>query len=87
MSHRLYKILVDDDGEKVKDKKWCLLSYGGDTSRTLCTGEAIDGSSIVEFDDKIEDYLELDTNSEELWREIFYSCLGNPRILGYILFY
>ena len=28
-----------------------------------------------------------DTDSSDLWRTLFYSCLGNPRILGYILNY
>jgi hypothetical protein len=35
--------------------------------------------------DGIEKYLEVE--NEEFWRTLFYSCLGNPRILGYILFY
>ncbi|WP_430734844.1 hypothetical protein [Halodesulfovibrio aestuarii] len=33
----------------------------------------------------IDDYL--DADSDEFWRQLFYSCLGNPRILGYILYY
>jgi len=28
-----------------------------------------------------------DTSSSELWQTLFYSCLGNPRILGYVLFF
>lgn len=34
---------------------------------------------------KIQDYF--DSDSEEFWRTLFYACLGNPRILGYILYY
>lgn len=37
--------------------------------------------------DEIETFFEVDTNADELWRSLFYSCLGNPRILGYVLFY
>lgn len=29
----------------------------------------------------------LDTDSDDFWRQLFYSCLGNPRILGYVLYY
>lgn len=29
----------------------------------------------------------LDSDNAEFWRTVFYSCLGNPRILGYILYY
>ena len=36
-------------------------------------------------DDPPEVYFE--SESPEFWRTIFYSCLGNPRILGYVLFY
>ncbi|SHO53763.1 MarR family transcriptional regulator [Desulfopila aestuarii] len=32
-----------------------------------------------------ETYFE--TESDDFWKIIFYSCLGNPRILGYILYY
>lgn len=32
-----------------------------------------------------EEYFE--TDSTDFWRILFYACLGNPRILGYILFY
>jgi len=28
-----------------------------------------------------------DTTSADFWQTLFYSCLGNPRILGYILFF
>lgn len=28
-----------------------------------------------------------DTSSADFWQTLFYSCLGNPRILGYILFF
>jgi hypothetical protein len=35
--------------------------------------------------DEPDTYFE--TSSPEFWRTLFYSCLGNPRILGYILFY
>jgi predicted transcriptional regulator len=28
-----------------------------------------------------------DTASADFWQTLFYSCLGNPRILGYILFF
>ncbi len=28
-----------------------------------------------------------DTSSNDFWQTLFYSCLGNPRILGYILFF
>lgn len=28
-----------------------------------------------------------DSISDEFWRTLFYSCMGNPRILGYILYY
>ena len=28
-----------------------------------------------------------EANSPEFWRTLFYACLGNPRILGYVLFY
>lgn len=32
-----------------------------------------------------EEYFEID--STDFWRTLFYACLSNPRILGYILFY
>jgi hypothetical protein len=32
-----------------------------------------------------EVYFEIE--AEDFWRILFYSCLGNPRILGYILYY
>jgi len=35
--------------------------------------------------DGIEKYMEVE--NEEFWKTLFDSCLGNPRILGYILFY
>lgn len=28
-----------------------------------------------------------ETESDDFWKITFYSCLGNPRILGYILYY
>ena len=28
-----------------------------------------------------------ETESDDFWRILFYSCLGNPRILGYVLYY
>ena len=35
--------------------------------------------------DKPEKYFE--TEASDFWRILFYACIGNPRILGYILFY
>jgi hypothetical protein len=32
-----------------------------------------------------EEYFESD--SDDLWRTLFYACMGNPRILGYVLFF
>jgi predicted transcriptional regulator len=34
---------------------------------------------------KPEEYFETETS--DFWRALFFSCLGNPRILGYILYY
>lgn len=34
---------------------------------------------------KPEEYFE--TEATDFWRTLFFSCLGNPRILGYILYY
>lgn len=43
-------------------------------------------SRINHFCDESSDvYLTID--AEEFWRQVFYSCLGNPRILGYILYF
>lgn len=36
-------------------------------------------------ENKLHEYMELE--STDFWQTLFYSCLGNPRILGYILFY
>lgn len=35
--------------------------------------------------ENLETYFE--TESDDFWKITFYSCLGNPRILGYILYY
>lgn len=35
--------------------------------------------------ESIETYF--DSNSDDFWRSIFYACHGNPRILGYILYF
>ena len=35
--------------------------------------------------EKAETYF--DTSSSDFWQSLFYACLGNPRILGYILFF
>jgi len=43
------KILVNDDGEKEKFTKWHLVAFGGDTERTLCDGQAFDGSTEVVY--------------------------------------
>lgn len=42
----LVKILIDDDGKK-GDNKFHVLTNYGDTTRVLCSGEAIDGSTEV----------------------------------------
>lgn len=34
---------------------------------------------------KVEDYF--DTNSEDVWRVLFYASMANPRIIGYLLHY
>ena len=54
MAHTLVKVIKTDDGEKVNttDQTWCATAFGGNTTRTLCTGEAIDGSSDVEVETK-----------------------------------
>ena len=44
----LVKITALESGEPVEDAKWCLLLAIGDTARTVCTGDAIDGSSHYE---------------------------------------
>ena len=46
------KILKHDDGEKSTNKRWHLLTNYGDTLRTLCSGEALDGSSSIVFNQK-----------------------------------
>ena len=54
MAHTLVRITKTEDNENVNiiDQVWCVTAFGGDTTRTLCTGEAIDGSSHVEVDTK-----------------------------------
>lgn len=34
---------------------------------------------------KVEDYF--DTNSDDVWRVVFYASMANPRIIGYLLHY
>jgi hypothetical protein len=36
-------------------------------------------------EDKLNEYIEVEAT--DFWQTLFYSCLGNPRILGWILFY
>ena len=43
------KITVTDDGEVIKDPKWCVVAFAQDTIRSLCTGDALDGMSNAEY--------------------------------------
>ncbi|MGL1903960.1 MAG: hypothetical protein OCC49_17615 [Fibrobacterales bacterium] len=36
-------------------------------------------------DQDVSEYF--DSSNENFWRVLFYACIGNPRILGYILYY
>lgn len=35
----------------------------------------------------LDDYFTTSKTEEDIWMSLFYSCLGNPRILGYILYF
>ncbi|OAD92111.1 hypothetical protein A7A78_09290 [Aequorivita soesokkakensis] len=37
--------------------------------------------------DNLEEYFSSSKSVEEIWLNLFYSSMGNPRILGYILYY
>jgi hypothetical protein len=52
MAH-LVKVTIDDDGNKKKYAKWCLVTRHGGSSRTCCTGEAFGlGESTASYNTK-----------------------------------
>lgn len=51
--NRLYKITLTEDLEVVDCPKWCVLAFGQDTNRVLCTGDALDGGSSFQYETKV----------------------------------
>jgi hypothetical protein len=55
MAFSIVRITIDDDGEEVFKKRWCLTWNFGDAQRTLCSGEAVgEGESGCVYDEKFE---------------------------------
>lgn len=52
MNH-LAKIIVLDNGEVVKNPKWCMVDPTGDTPRTVCSGDALDSADKTEYAEKV----------------------------------
>lgn len=56
MANQLVKITINDDGDiiPIDKQKWCLVDPRPfmDTSRTLCTQEALDSDTSAQWDEK-----------------------------------
>jgi len=48
----VYRRLRDDDGNEIHEDEWHIADPSADVARILCTGEAIDGDSLVILDSK-----------------------------------
>lgn len=54
MSHRVVKLLTNDDGDKYPNTYWHFVEKRGDAPRTLCGGECFgDGETSLLFKEKV----------------------------------